>query len=264
MLNAKLKVAVISHDITWGDKDENIITVAELLNQIEKDTDVVVLPELFSTGFISVTEQLYDMAENTSGPTILTVQRWAQYFNVAICGSLLMKSGGDFYNRAFFVEPSGDTIFYDKRHLFDNDLEKKCYTPGKTQAPIFRYRGWNISMAICYDIKFPVWCRNVKEKIDLMLVPANWPKENEYEWKHLLIARAIENQYYVVGANRSGADDVGDYLNSYIFNFKGSEISIQSVVSHKIIYAKLIKEDLTNYRKTNSIVDDADLFEIVK
>ena len=264
MINAKLKVAVISHDITWGDKDDNIITVAELLNQVAKDTDVVVLPELFSTGFISATEQLYDMAEDSSGQTILTLQRWAQYFNVALCGSLLMKSGNNFYNRAFFVEPSGDTIFYDKRHLFDNDLEKKCYTPGKSQSQIFRYRGWNISLAVCYDIKFPVWCRNVKEKIDLMLVPANWPKENGYEWKHLLIARAIENQYYVVGANRSGADDIGDYLNSYIFNYKGCEISKPSTNSHKIIYAQLSKENLYNYRRDNSIINDADLFEIIE
>lgn len=262
-MNTALKVAIISHDIAWEDKDDNLITIAELLHKVDKDTDVVVLPELFSTGFVSSVEKLHEMAETDDGKTILSLKRWAQHFNVAICGSFLMNIGSDYYNRGFFVEPSGDVQYYNKRHLYNDDLEKRSYKEGVSKSPIVRYRGWNISMQICYDIKFPVWCRNIDDEIDLLLVPANWPKDKEYEWKHLLIARAIENQYYVVGANRSGSDDIGKYQNSYIFDFKGEDISTCSTKFPQILYANLNKQELREFRKLHSTSIDADKFIIL-
>lgn len=262
-MNTALKVAIISHDIAWEDKDDNLITIAELLHKVDKDTDVVVLPELFSTGFVSSVEKLHEMAETDDGKTILSLKRWAQYFNVAICGSFLMNIGSDYYNRGFFVEPSGDVQYYNKRHLYNDDLEKRSYKEGVSKSPIVRYRGWNISMQICYDIKFPVWCRNIDDEIDLLLVPANWPKDKEYEWKHLLIARAIENQYYVVGANRSGSDDIGKYQNSYILDFKGEDISTCSTKFPQILYANLNKQELREFRKLHSTSIDADKFIIL-
>ena len=262
-MNTALKVAIISHDIAWEDKDDNLITIAELLHKVDKDTDVVVLPELFSTGFVSSVEKLHEMAETDDGKTILSLKRWAQYFNVAICGSFLMNIGSDYYNRGFFVEPSGDVQYYNKRHLYNDDLEKRSYKEGVSKSPIVRYRGWNISMQICYDIKFPVWCRNIDDEIDLLLVPANWPKDKEYEWKHLLIARAIENQYYVVGANRSGSDDIGKYQNSYIFDFKGEDISTCLTKFPQILYANLNKQGLREFRKLYSTSIDADKFIIL-
>lgn len=262
-MNTALKVAIISHDIAWEDKDDNLITIAELLHKVDKDTDVVVLPELFSTGFVSSVEKLHEMAESDDGKTILSLKRWAQYFNVAICGSFLMNIGSDYYNRGFFVEPSGDVQYYNKRHLYNDDLEKRSYKEGVSKAPIVRYRGWNISIQICYDIKFPVWCRNIDDEIDLLLVPANWPKDKEYEWKHLLIARAIENQYYIVGANRSGSDDIGKYHNSYIFDFKGEDISKSSSNFPQILYANLNKQELRDFRKSHSTSKDADKFTIL-
>lgn len=263
MSQEKLKVAVVSHDISWGDKEENFITIAELLNRVDKDTDVVVLPELFSTGFVSSIEHLSDFAETNNGDIIVNASRWAQFFGFAICGTFIAKQNGLYYNRAFFIEPSGDISFYDKRHLFSSNLEKKCFHHGVSQSPIVRFRGWNISMQICYDINFPVWCRNVDDKIELLLVPANCPKEREFQWKYLLIARAIENQYYVVGANRSGRDDVGDYNNqSYIFDFRGNNISLPTSKSDKILYAQLEKQKIEQERNLHSLSQDADPFEL--
>lgn len=263
MSQEKLKVAVVSHDISWGDKEENFITIAELLNRVDRDADVVVLPELFSTGFVSSIEHLSDFAETNVDSIIVNALRWSQFFGFAICGTFIAKQHDHYYNRAFFVEPSGEITYYDKHHLFSSNLEKKCFQHGVSKSPIIRFRGWNISMQICYDINFPVWCRNSYNKIDLLLVPANCPKEREYQWKHLLIARAIENQYYVVGANRSGQDDVGNYdVPSYIFDFLGKNISIASSKSPKIIYAELKKSNLEKDRESRLLNQDADSFEL--
>ena len=263
MSREKLKVAIVAHDIAWGDKEENIITVAELLNRVDKDTDVVVLPELFSTGFVSQLEQIHEMSENAQGVTVVNLHRWAQYFKFAICGSYLAKDNGKYYNRGFFIEPSGDVSYYDKKHLFVLSHENKCYEHGSLQSPIVRYMGWNIAMSICYDVRFPVWCRNLNNKIDLMLVPANWPKVRGYAWKQLLIARAIENQYFIVGANRSGHDDYGDYNDcSYIFDYMGKDIATNSQKSDKIIYAHLDKVSMEKFRTSFPICKDADSFEL--
>ena len=233
MSTDKLKVAVVSHDIAWGDKEENIISVAELLNRVDKDTDIVVLPELFSTGFMPSLEQLHEMAEDMNGITIVNLVRWAQFFKFAICGSYIAKQDGRYFNRAFFVEPLGDMTFYDKRQ-------------------------------ICYDVRFPIWCRNRDNKVDLMLVPANWQQKRSSQWKHLLIARAIENQIYVVGANRSGKDDEGAYDDmSYIFDYNGESIDIKSAKSSKIIYANLDKSLLRKNRIELPANKDADSFELL-
>ena len=263
MSQRSLKVATVSHNIAWGDKDENIISVAELLNRVDKDTDIVVLPELFCSGFMSTLEQLHEMAEDNTGVTIINLQRWAQYFKFAICGSYLAKENGRYFNRAFFVEPSGDITYYDKRHLHTPSNENICYEKGNKLSPIIRFRGWNISMLICYDIRFPIWCRNLEYKVDLMLIPANWPKKDCYTWKHLLIARAIENQMFVVGANRSGSDDMGDYDElSYVFDFKGVDIGYMSTKSDKIIHAKLDKKSLEKYRCDFPIINDFDQYQL--
>lgn len=264
MSTDKLKVAVVSHDIAWGDKEENIISVAELLNRVDKDTDIVVLPELFSTGFMPSLEQLHEMAEDMNGITIVNLVRWAQFFKFAICGSYIAKQDGRYFNRAFFVEPSGDMTFYDKRHLNFIGQEHNCYEKGTRQSPIIRFRGWNITIQICYDVRFPIWCRNRDNKVDLMLVPANWQQKRSSQWKHLLIARAIENQIYVVGANRSGKDDEGAYDDmSYIFDYNGESIDIKSAKSSKIIYANLDKSLLRKNRIELPANKDADSFELL-
>lgn len=264
MSSGQLKIAIISHDIVWGDKSENIITVAELLNRVDNDTDIVVLPELFCTGFISTSEHLFEIAENNDGDILLNIHRWAQFFKFAICGSFIAKDNGKYLNRAFFIEPSGESYFYDKRHLYSQCNENKIFVKGNNQSPIIRYRGWNISMQICYDIYFPVWCKSKNNNVDLILVPANCPNDRKYTWEHLLISRAIENQVYIVGANRSGSDDFGEYDNSsFIYNYCGECINEESLKSPLIKYAILSKTGLDEFRSKNPIYLDADLFNLI-
>lgn len=242
-----MKVAIISHEIAWADKEENIITIAELLNRVDKNCDIVILPELFSTGYLSSTEQLYDMAEDEDGISIINLQRWAQYFNFAICGSYFAKEQGKYYNRAFFVEPSGEITYYNKCHKYSNSKLNVNYALGNVKSPIIRFRGWNISMLVSDDILYPVWSRQSAKNIDLMLVPSSWPTEEKYKWKHILIGRAIENQIYIVGANRIGRDDFYDYNTpSYIFDFNGSNIAFEK---NNILYAEIDKKILETHRE---------------
>lgn len=262
MTHNNLKIAIIPHDIVWGDKEENLLSIAELLHKVERDTDLVILPELFTTGVISDSSMINDLAEPNSGKTIETVHRWASYFKFAICGSFIATTASNYYNRAFFIEPSGDENFYDKKHLFSIGGESQIFSQGTCNAPIIRYRGWNIKMIVCYDLRFPVWCRNRLNNYDLLIVPANWPLSRAYPWNQLLIARAIENQCYVIGANRSGKDDFGiyDIADSKVINCKGEPI--QSSIEQGIIYAELSKEKLETFRAKFPVWNDADIFSI--
>ncbi len=242
-----MKVAIISHEIAWGDKDENIITIADLLNRVDKDCDLVVLPELFSTGYISSTEQLYDMAEDLNGISIVNLQRWALFFNFAICGSFLAKENGQYYNRAFFVEPSGEFTFYDKSHIYSNSKYNINYTLGHKQSAIIRYRGWNISILVGDDILYPIWSHKTAKNTDLMIVPSSWSVGEKYKWEHIFIGRAIENQIYIIGANRLGKDDLFDYNTpSYIFDFNGLDIASRE---NNISYARIDKDSLNEHRR---------------
>lgn len=258
----KLKVAVVSHDIAWGDKEENLLGVAELLNKVEKDTDLVVLPELFSTGYIQDESMIAEYAEPLSGKTMDAIRRWSKYFGFAICGSYMASTAGAYYNRAFLVEPSGDETFYDKRHLFSLSQEGQVFSAGTQRPPIIRYRGWNISMIICYDLRFPVWCRNNGSLYDLLVVPANWPQSRGYAWEQLLIGRAIENQSYVIGANRSGRDDYGEYLveQSIVVDYKGQKINLCR--KKEISHAVLSRDALLEFREKFPVWKDADEFNL--
>ena len=260
-----LKVAALPLDIVWADIEDNIYAVGRALKKLDKDTDIVVLPELFSTGFISTTDLLHKFAEPAAdSPTLKKIKEWAHQYNFAISGSLLVNQDNEIYNRGFFIEPSGEATFYDKVHLFNLSSEKKNFTRGKEQIPVVRYRGWNISLAVCYELRFPAWLRNVKNKYDLLIIPANWPASRAYAWQHLLIARAIENQAYVVGANRSGADDTGRYdFQSFIYNYKGKLISDNPDSPTKVISAVLDRNKLEEYRKVFPVAEDADMFKFI-
>ena len=257
-----LKVTAIPLDIVWADKDENLYATSRILATVDKDTDVVVLPELFSTGFLSSPELLSKYAEDASdSPTVAKILEWAKHYNFAISGSLLVKDNGNFINRGFFVEPSGDMTFYDKTHLFRLSSEAEHFTPGNETIPVIRYRGWNIAMAICYEVRFPVWLRNRHYEYDLLLVPANWPVKRAYAWKHLLIARAIENQAFVVGANRSGKDDSGQYDGlTYIFNYLGKPIGNVAETPSGLVSAVLDRDKLNAYRESFPVDEDSDSF----
>lgn len=201
-----MKVAAIPLQIVHADVRANLCAAAERIHRVSADADVVVLPETFTTGYVDDIAILREVAETCDGPTLTDLHRWAEHFKVAIAGSYIATNAAHsrFWNRGFFIEPAGDETFYDKHHLFTQSGEDRLYTPGTKLPPVMRYMGWNISMAICYDLRFPEWVRNVRGAYDLLLLPAAWPLKRRTAWDALLRARAIENQAYVIGANIAG------------------------------------------------------------
>lgn len=211
-----LTVAVLSLDIALGNVDENLRRVETMIDALPEKTDVALLPELFTTSFMKDTDRMLTLSETTEGATMALISRLASSRNMMIAGSFLAREVDEdgnhqFFNRGFMVMPNGKRCFYDKHHLFCLSQESNLLTHGQQPRQIVAFRGWNISMLICYELRFPVWGRNVDMRTDLLLVPANWPINRGYAWQHLLIARAIENQLVVAGADRSGCDDYGEY-----------------------------------------------------
>lgn len=258
----RLKIATYPIKIAWADTEENLRSVKEIAEQVSPGTDILVLPELFSTGFMQDAQIISKLAEPTTGRTLTLIKELSKKCGFAIAGSIVCRVGNNIYNRSFFIEPSGEETFYDKRHLFSMGMEHHVFTPGEKQPPIIRFRGWNISMIVCYDLRFPVWCRNRAQSYDIMLVPANWPASRSYAWKHLIIGRAIENQAIYVAANRGGGDDFGDYDNlSFMVNELGEFCSFADNKSG-LIYAEFEREKLITTRKRLPFGNDADNFKI--
>lgn len=260
----QLKVAIIPLDIAWGDRDENLYNASQIIDRLPKDVDVIVLPELFSTGFVTDAMQMARLADTPTAPVTLDwAAKIAKKQNAAVCGSTLFCQDGFYMNRGFFIEPSAETALYDKRHLFSLSNEADIYTPGMSQSPIVRFRGWNIAMAICYDLRFPAWLRNGDAKYDLLLVPANWPDARAYVWKQLLVARAIENQAYIAGANRSGHDDYGDYGFDRFIDFNGQVMVEQAANDQQPVIASLSQADLQKQRRAFPVLQDADHIALI-
>ncbi len=258
----RLKVATFPMKIAWADPEENLRSVEAMASRVAPDTDILVLPELFSTGFMQDSQVISALAEPISGATVSKIKELSRMFGFAIAGSFLCRVGDKIYNRSFFIEPSGEETFYDKRHLFSLSLEHQLFTPGIKLPPVIRFRGWNISLIVCYDLRFPVWCRNRRHSYDIMLVPANWPTSRGYAWKHLAIGRAIENQAVYVGANRGGSDDFGDYDGlSFIVNGLGSIISDEDKDSG-LVYAAFDRDELVKIREKLPFGNDADDFAL--
>ncbi|MDE5812547.1 MAG: nitrilase family protein [Muribaculaceae bacterium] len=261
-MNNNLIIASASLDIKWGNPEANLGRVEKLMTTLPSSVDVVVLPELFSTGFISDIDALNVLAKQ-GNDTIDRLTQLSRRWQRAIAGSVLLEKGGKYYNRGFFIEPSGECQIYDKAHLFSLSKEAELLEGGTTPPAVVRFRGWNISLIVCYDLRFPVWCRNLGEKYDVMLVPANWPQSRSYAWEHLLIGRAIENQAYYVGTNRSGVDDFGDYdAMNIIVDGLGKPIarSENGIKGEHCIIATLDYTHLVNSRKKLPFQADADEF----
>lgn len=258
----RLKVATYPMKIAWADPEENLRSVSAVMSQLPSGTDILVLPELFSTGFMQDIQVMTTLAESISGPTLTKLKELAGYYGTAIAGSFLCRVGDKIFNRGFFIEPSGEETFYDKRHLFSLSMEHKVFSSGSSLPPVVRFRGWNISLIVCYDLRFPVWCRNKRHCYDMMIVPANWPSSRGYAWQHLLIGRAIENQAVYVGANRGGSDDFGNYEGlSVIVNGLGKEVSSIDERSG-ILYAVFDHDELKNIREKLPFGNDADDFAV--
>ncbi len=256
-----LRVAALPMPIVWADKDANMHTVERALEQLPPGTDVVVLPELFSTGFADDFELMADLAERNTGTTVDTIRALAARYGVAIAGSFVASTPPHLYNRGFFIEPSGEETFYDKRHLFSVGSEGKIFRPGTTPVPVVRFRGWNIALVICYDLRFPVWCRSVDNNYDLLLVTASWPQSRGYAFEHLLVARAIENQCAVVGCDRGGSDEFGKYDGlTQIYDCFGKPVG---EIASPFVMANLSLSKIRNYRESFPVSNDADPFQII-
>ncbi len=260
-LTNMLRVAALPLEIKWADKDANFAGVSHAMANLPHGTDVVVLPELFSTGYADDAELMRDLAEKNTGQTIDFVKALASRYGVAIAGSFLASTHPHLYNRGFFIEPSGEETYYDKRHLFSLSSEAAVFSAGSTHLPVIRFRGWNIAMIVCYDLRFPVWCRCRDNSYDLLLVVANWPQARGYAFEHLLIARAIENQCCVVGANRGGSDIYGLYDGlTQIYDGRGMPVG---EIKGDFVVADLSREKQDSYRRNFPVSNDADDFTIL-
>lgn len=263
-----ITVAAVQTYLHWEDKEKNLHMFAEKLRAWSEPADVFILPEMFSTGF---TMNAAAFAEPQHGPTFQWMLEQARLKNAAITGSLIAEENGQYYNRLVWVNPDGTSYAYNKRHLFRMAGEDKHYSPGDTRL-IIDFREWKICLMVCYDLRFPVWCRNRFKEVngemhaeyDAMIFVANWPERRNFAWKTLLAARAIENLAYVVGVNRTGND--GNFVyhsgDTSIFNYKG-EIVKQGIISaEEIIATPLSMQDLVQFRKSFPAGLDADDFSI--
>lgn len=259
-----LNIALFPLNITWGDKTANLSALKEAIGQLHPQTDLLILPETFSTGFPAGMdkEAIRGLAERNTGETIDALKALAAQYNVAIAGSFVADTGGSLYNRAFFIEPNGEETFADKRHLFTMAGEHKSFSRGYDRLSV-RFRGWNIAMVVCYDMRFPAWCRNRNNEYDLLIGVANWPKVRIDAWNKLLPARAIENLSYVCGLNCSGTDSGGMEYDgaATALDFKGCDISVKSEHS-PFIYASLDRARLDRFREKFPAWQDADSFSI--
>lgn len=206
-----IRVRPLPIDIRLGEVEANLAAASEKA-LAASGADILVLPELFSTGYIDSAETMRSLAEPMNGPTMRIVAEISRLAQAAVCGSFCcIDKAGSLHNRAFFVTPEGDLTHYDKRHLFSLSHERSIFSAGREPISIVQFQGWRVAMSVCYDLRFPAWMRNRGYAYDLMLLPANWPQARRYALEHLLIARAIENQAPIVCANRCGSDVFGCY-----------------------------------------------------
>ena len=256
----KLHVIGIQADLIWENPKQNLHFFEEKIKTLPETTDLIVLPEMFTSGF---TMNAKKVAEKMDGKTISWMLRMAKKYNVAITGSLVITENNKFYNRLIFVFPSGEITRYDKRHSFTLAGEDKAYTSG-TKRVVINYKGWKICPLICYDLRFPVWARNT-ENYDLLLYMANWPVTRINAWKTLLKARAIENMSYVIGVNRIGTD-ANDYQysgDSLISDYLGNELASLPTNVNGILAANLSIENLQKCRNKLGFLNDKDHFKIL-
>ncbi|TRX02267.1 nitrilase family protein [Flavobacterium gawalongense] len=255
-----MKTALIQSPLYWENPKQNRDYFEEKINTISDDIDLIVLPEMFTSGFTMSPE---NVAETMKGETVTWAKSLAKAKKTAITGSLVIEENSNFYNRMVFVFPSGEIQFYDKKHLFTLAGEDKVYTSG-TQKIIVDYLGWKICLQVCYDLRFPVFSRNF-EDYDLLIYVASWPKIRINAWDTLLKARAIENMSYAIGVNRIGEDNNGyQYTgHSQVVDFLGNCI-VEPVESESILFAELNKKEMLQSRQKLGFLNDRDAFEIKK
>lgn len=257
-----LRLTLYQSEICWEKKEKNLKNVEQAIANRHEKTDLIVLPETFTTGF---TLNPGPLAETNDGETIARMSALSRQYDTAIAGSFIARESDDrFYNRAFFVTPEGERFFYDKRHLFSIGNESEHFSAGERRL-IVRYRGWNICLMICYDLRFPVWSRNRDNEYDLLIYTANWPQSRAHAWNSLLIARAIENVAYTAGVNRVGDDrSSGHYRgDSVILDQKGDVLAQVPADKTGYCQATLHRDELQRFREKFPTWRDADRFRLL-
>lgn len=254
-----LQITLIQSNLHWENIRANLDMFSEKINAIKQPTDLIVLPEMFSTGF---SMQAGELAETMDGTAIQWMRKTAAEKNCVITGSLIITEEGRYYNRLVWMRADGTFETYNKRHLFSLSGEEKTYTAGREKI-VVELNGWRICPLICYDLRFPVWSRNRSAEYDVLLYVANWPERRVQAWKYLLIARAIENQSYCIGLNRVGNDGNDTYHS-------GDSMAVDAlgnVLYHQqhnegVTTIELDYDELKKTRNTFRFLNDADDFII--
>lgn len=255
----QLNIVIIQSNLVWENPIQNRLNFTKKIDAISKDVDVIVLPEMFTSGFTMHPEAV---AETMKGETITLLKNLSQKKEAAIVGSLVIKEEGNYYNRLVFVHPNGLVDTYDKRHTFTLAGESKVYKCGN-QKLIINYKGFNIRPLVCYDLRFPVWSR-ITEDYDVLLYVANWPKARIKAWDTLLQARAIENMSYCIGVNRVGLD-ANNYEypgHSAVYNVLGESLTNLKPNKEGIELVALSKTHIKITRQKLRFLDDADVFTL--
>ncbi len=259
----ELQIALIQSELHWEKVDANLAMFEEKIWTIKDPVDLIVLPEMFTTGFSMEPQQLGEVHKTR---TFKWMQQQAAQTKAVIMGSIIAKEGPNYYNRLYAVHPNGSFQHYDKKHLFGLAGEDKDYSAG-SQRVIVDVKGWKIFPLVCYDLRFPVWARSQKNADDLyeydaLIYVANWPEPRVNAWDTLLAARAIENTAYCVGVNRIGQDGVGaNYVgHSAVYDYKGKPMAFSD--KEEILITTITKEDLLSFRERFPFQADADGFEL--
>jgi predicted amidohydrolase len=258
--NQALNITVVQFDIIWERSEENFQVVERMLQSSQDNTDLIILPEMFNTGFSMQPDRI---AVTMDSVEVHWMKHLAIQYNAVVAGSMAIVENDKYFNRLLVVYPNGEIRFYDKRHLFSIAGEQKVYSPGHSQL-VIEVEGWKIAFFVCYDLRFPVWSRN-SSGYDLAVYVANWPLSRIQAWDSLLRARAIENQCYVVGVNRVGVDPKGNFYpgHSMVIDYEG-QILYGSVASEEqTIKISLNFESLKLFKQQFPVWQDSDLFKII-
>lgn len=255
-----LRISLIQSKLSWEKIQENRTHLGKMIGRIRKNsTDIILLPEMFSTGF---TMNARSVAETMNGDSVAWMKEMAANRNAHICGSLVIKERKNYFNRLVWVQPDGKIYHYDKRHLFRMAKEHKTYSPGQKKI-LVSVNGWNICPLVCYDLRFPVWSRSGGD-VDLLIYVANWPTRRIYAWNQLLIARAIENQCFVAGLNRIGVDgkSIAYSGESAVLDPLGMPLT-GKLTKEEVNSVTLPKKQLEELRKSFPVMKDGDKFKIL-
>ena len=258
-MSKELNIVAIQANLTWVNPEKNRLYFEQVINKLTSNTNLVVLPEMFSTGF---TMKPSSVSETMNGTTVSWMINMAKTHDIGIIGSMVIQENNQYFNRAIFVHPSGSLEIYDKRHLFSLAGEDRQYTPG-TNRIVIQFKGWRICPFVCYDLRFPVWSRNT-DNYDVLLFMANWPIPRIDAWDTLLKARAIENMSYCIGVNRVGLDaNNHEYPgHSRTFDVLGKRIDTLPIGLEATELLILTKDHVMKNRKKLGFLEDRDLFNL--